>query len=60
MIMGSIYSFLVSCGILKFYEYTLSGVWVQMCYLSTDHNNQWILFLYGTAIDLSWSMNSIG
>ena len=29
-------------------------------YLSTAHNIQWILFIFGTAIDPSMSMNSIG
>ena len=51
--------FLRSFGTLKFYECTLTGVWVLICYSSTAHNMLCILFIFSRAIELSWGKNSI-
>ena len=52
--------FLGSYCILKFYEYTLRGVWVPIRYSSTAHNISWVLFVFNLAVNLSWNRDSIG
>ena len=48
-------------GTLKFYEYTDWLVFgTRPCYHSTAHNMKGILFIFGTAIGLSKSMNLFG
>ena len=37
------------------FEYTLTGVWVPIRYRSTAHNISWIVFIFGTFINLSQS-----
>ena len=63
LIMGSLSYFQGSCGTLNFYEHWLGPnllplkvSWFVPFYRP---NNLWMLFIFGTAVDLSWSMSSI-